>query len=233
MCVLVVIGAFLIWGNGACLWAGDEDIINLLKQKGVITQEEADKMLQEMQSKKQEEKKEIKKELTSEIKDDIKKDVNTGEFLPPALRGFKFGTWTIADWASTNEGNTSATNKFELTRGYMILTKDINDWLGVNLTADVFNTSSDDASRTALEVRMKTVAVNISLFGTTTQLGLIPTPSESYDNVIWPYRVQSKNFLDFNGIQRTVDLGMSIQGPIGGYMDDDYLTYATKQFAGK
>jgi len=233
LCFVVAVGVSFILGSVISLWAGDEDIVNLLKQQNVITREQADKILDELKTKKQDEKKEMKKELTAEIKDELKKDADNGGFLPPALRGFKFGTWIIADWASTNQGLSSATNKFEVQRGYMILTKDVNDWLGVNLTADVFNTASDDASGTALEVRMKTVAVNINLFGTTTQLGLIPTPSESYDNAIWPYRVQGKNFLDGNNIERTADIGISIQGPIGGYMDDDYLKYAAKQFAGK
>jgi hypothetical protein len=212
------------------LWAGDADIINLLRQKNVITQEEADKMLEELHTKKQDEKKEIKKELTAEIKDDIKKDAATGEFLPPALRGFKFGTTIFADWASTNKGGTPATNQFELNRGYMTMTKDINDWLGVNVTADI--TSSATAGQ-GWELRMKNAYANINLFGTTTQMGLIPTPSDTYDSAIWPYRVQGKNLLDLYSIQSSADFGVSIQGPIGGYMDDAYLAYAAKQFAGK
>jgi hypothetical protein len=233
VCILTAIGAFLIWGNGACLWAGDADIINLLRQKNVITQEEADKALEELQTKKQDEKKEIKKELSAEIKDDIKQDATKGDLLPQALKGFRFSTTIFADWADKNATGSKATNQFELNRGYMTLIKDINDWLGVNVTADVFTSVDKNDVGNGLEMRMKNAYVYINLFDTSTQLGLIPTPSDTYDSAIWPYRVQGKNFLDDNSIQASADLGVSIQGPIGGYMDENYLQYASKQFAGK
>lgn len=230
ICFIVVVSVFFILGSVISLWAGDADIINLLRQKNVITQEEADKMLEELHNKKQDEKKEIKKELSAEIKDDIKKDATKGEFLPPALKGFKFSTTIFADWASKNQGGAPATNQFELNRAYITLAKDINEWLGVVVTTDI--NSSADAGK-GWELRMKNAYANLNLFGTTSQLGLIPTPSDAYDSAIWPYRVQGKNFLDDNGIQSSADFGISLQGPIGGYMDDDYLKYAAKQFAGK
>ena len=62
---------------------------------------------------------------------------------------------------------------------------------------------------------------------------MIPTPSDAYDSAIWPYRAQGSNLWDGLGIQSTSDLGISNQGAIGGYMDESYLKFAVKPFAGK
>jgi polyhydroxyalkanoate synthesis regulator phasin len=85
---LVVAGCLLVGGSVAPLWASEADMIDLLLKKNVITQEEADRMTEKIKSSAQQEKAEIKKELT----EDIKKDAAKGEFIPSALKGFKFGT---------------------------------------------------------------------------------------------------------------------------------------------
>jgi hypothetical protein len=136
-CSLMVIGCFLVWGSRAPIWAGEMDVMHLLKllqKKGVITQQEADDLMNEMRSDTKNEKTEIK----SEIKEDMKEAAKKGEFLPPALRGFKFGTTIFAEWNAKNITNGSSTNQFALNRGYVTLTKDINSWLGMNITSDLF-----------------------------------------------------------------------------------------------
>jgi hypothetical protein len=167
------------------------------------------------------------------MKEEIKTAAQKGEFLPPALKGFKFGTTIYGEWNNKRTDNSSSTNQFALNRAYLTLTKDVNDWLGMNITADLFNSVDAADNRNGLELRLKYAFANISLWGTTTQLGMIPTPSDAYDSAIWPYRAQGQNLWDGLGIQSTSDLGASIQGPIGGYMDDKYLRYAAKPFAGK
>ena len=46
----VVLGSFLIWGSLANSWAGERELIELLKKKNIITQEEADQLLEEVTS---------------------------------------------------------------------------------------------------------------------------------------------------------------------------------------
>ncbi len=228
----MVIGCFLVWGNRAPIWAGEMDVMHLLKllqKKGVITQQEADDLMNEMRSDTKNEKTEIK----SEIKEDMKEAAKKGEFLPPALRGFKFGTTIFAEWNAKNITNGSSTNQFALNRGYVTLTKDFNNWLGMNITSDLFTSVDPNDKGNGLELRLKYAFANLNLFGTTTQLGMVPTPSDAYDVSIWPYRVQGKNLLDDLGIEASSDFGVSNQGVFGGYMDDDYLQFASKQFAGK
>jgi len=225
---LVVLGCFLIWGSLTPLWAAGGDVarlIDLLKSKNILTQQEADSLMTELNVNAQKER--------TEIKEEMKAAASKGEFLPPALRGFKFGTTIYGEWNSKTTDNAVSTNQFSVNRAYLTLTKDVNDWLGMNVTADLFNSVDPADNRNGLELRLKYAYANVNLFGTTTQLGMIPTPSDAYDSAIWPYRVQGQNLWDGQGIQATSDLGISIQGPVGGYMDDSYLKFAAKPFAGK
>ncbi|MCX5840022.1 MAG: hypothetical protein NTY16_00915 [Deltaproteobacteria bacterium] len=233
ICFFVVLGSFFLWTGLTPVWAGEAELINLLKKKNILTQEEADELQKELRSTSQQEKTEIKKEVKAEIKEDIKKDANQGDFLPKALKGFKFGAQIFGEWNSKSFQNGKSTNTFTLNRGQFSLAKDINDWLGMNITADFFNAKDVNDVGNGYELRLKYVYASMKFFGTETLIGLVPYTSDTYDNSIWPYRVQGKNLLDDLGIQSTYDLGIVNQGVFGGYMDDDYLKYASKPFAGK
>jgi hypothetical protein len=231
-CCLMALGCFLVWGGRTPLWAGEMDVmhlLNLLQKKGVITQEEATELMNEVRSNTKNEKTEIK----SEIKEDMKEVAKKGDLLPPALKGFKFGTTIFAEWNAKTITNGASTNQFALNRGYITLTRDINDWLGMNITTDLFTSVDPDDKGNGLELRFKYAYANLNLLGTTSYLGLVPTPSDAYDSSIWPYRVQGKNLLDDLGIQASADLGISNQGVFGGYMDEDYMKYGSKLSGGK
>ncbi len=237
VCGLMIMGCLLITGNSSALWAGDADLIDLLRKKNIITQEEADKMMKKVRFTAEKDKASIKKE----VKDDIKKDAAKGEFVPAALKAVKFGTTIFAGWEGTNThqarnndtANTGANaNKFYLDRAYLTLTKDVNEWLGMNITADVFRDTHDVATN-GLELRLKYAYADVKYFGTSTKAGMVPTPSDAYDGSIYPYRVQGKHFLDHYGIQSSADLGIVNQGTFGGNMDNDYFKYGSKSFGGK
>jgi len=200
-------------------------LINLLKSKNIVTQQEADSLLKEVSTNNQ-------KERTA-IKEDIMKSAAKGDFLPPVLKGFKVGTTVFAEWNSKDVDNGSSSNEFVVNRAYLTLTKDINDWLGLNVTTDIFNSKDKDDKGNGWEIRLKNAYVSMKLLGITTLAGLIPTFSDAYDGAIWPYRVQGKHLMDEAGIQSSADFGISNQGVFGGYMDDEYLKIASKPFAGK
>lgn len=210
------------------LWAAEADtarLIELLKSKSIINQQEADALLKEVKESAKKEQKEI---------DEIKFAVKAST-LPSPLKGFKFSSTLFAEWNSKNPdgGATGSTNDFNVNRAYISLSKEINDWLGMNVTADLFTSKDADDKGNGLELRLKYAYVAMKFFGTETRLGMIGTPSESYDSSIWPLRVQGKNLLDDLGIQPSADFGISNQGVFGGYMDDEYLKFASKPFAGK
>jgi hypothetical protein len=232
----ILLGLWLGLGGLTPSWAGEMDakqLINLLQKKGIITQEEANSLMEEAQSKATKEKTEIKSEIKSEIKADMKGAAEKGEFLPSALRGFKFGTTIYADWETKNTKNGSTTNQFALNRAYATLTRQFNDWLGMNITSDLFTSKDADDKGNGLELRLKYAYAELKLLNTNTEMGLVHTPSDAYDSAIWPYRVQGKHLMDDLGIQASADLGIDNYGTFGGYMDDDFLKFASKQFAGK
>jgi len=232
-CALFVLGGFLIWGGFAQTWAGEKELIELLIKKNIITQDEANQLLKESKSTEEKEKTEIKKEVKAEVQEDIKKEAAQGELLPPALRGFKFGTTIFGEWNYLDRANATNTNQFALNRAYVTLTKDFNSWLGMNFTSDLFTAKDPNDINNGLELRIKYAFVDLKLLGTETMLGMVPTPSDYYDSAIWPYRVQGNHYLDGLGIQAVADLGVVNLGVFGGYMDEDYLQYAAKPFAGK
>jgi len=234
-CFLIAFGSFFVWGSLSMIWAGEKELIDLLTKKGIITQQEAAELLQEVKSAAEKEKTDIKQELKTEIKEDMKKDVAKGDFLPPVLKGFKVGTTIYGEWNSINRsaGSPANTNQFSLNRAYITVTKDFNDWLGMNFTSDLFTSKDANDVNDGLQLRIKNTFLNVKFLGTDSMLGMIPTPSDYYDSSIWPYRVQGSNLLDGLGIQSTADLGVVNTGVIGGYMDEEYLQYAAKPFAGK
>ncbi|MBN1545194.1 MAG: hypothetical protein JW902_00885 [Syntrophaceae bacterium] len=224
-----VLASMLVWGLLASpLMAADADVvklINLLKQKNIVTQQEADVLLQEVATNSENEKK--------ELKDEIMKAAAKGDFLPSALKGFKVGTTVFAEWNSKDVDNGSSSNEFVLNRAYLTLTKDINDWLGLNVTTDIFQSKDEDDKENGWEARLKNAYISVKFLSTTTLAGLIPTPSDKYDSAIWPYRVQGKHLMDEAGIQSSADFGISNEGTFGGKMDDEYLKSVSKSFAGK
>jgi len=241
ICFMTMLGTFFLWGGLTPARAGEAELINLLKKKNIITQEEADELLLELRTTAQKEKSEIKKEVKAEIREDIKKDANKGEFMPKALQGFKYSAQLFTEWNAVNRFDglpANATvpknsNQFALNRGRFIMTKDINNWLGMNITADLFYNSNAGNENNGADLRLKAAYASMKFFGTETIVGMIPTPSDGYDSSIWPYRVQGKHFLDDAGILATDDLGIANQGTFGGCMDDDYLKFAAKPYSGK
>lgn len=93
----ILLGLSLSLGGLSPVWGGEMDalhLINLLKKKGVLTQEEADDLVKEVRSNAKKEKTEIKKDMT--------KVAQKGDFLPKALKGFTFGSTLFGEWNYKN-----------------------------------------------------------------------------------------------------------------------------------
>ena len=112
---LVLVLFFLAaWGKPGQVQAGERDtllLLNLLKKKGVITEEEfLEELMKEVQTQAKQEKEERKQE--------IKEVAQKGDFLPGYLKGVKFGTTIFGEWRmrSEDKGGTT-TNEFLLEPG--------------------------------------------------------------------------------------------------------------------
>ena len=219
----------LVWCGPAPLQAGERDtllLLNLLKKKGVITEDEAQELMKEVQVQAKQEKEEIKKE--------VKEAAQKGEFLPGYLKGVKFGTTIFGELRLRSEEKGGAsTNEFLLNRGYLTLSGKLNPWLGFNLTSDIFTSRDADDKGNGLELRMKYAYADLYFWDTVTELGMAHTPSDMYDSYVWPYRVQGKHFLDDNSIQASSDFGINIRGTFGGMMDEEFRKVAGSTYAGK
>jgi hypothetical protein len=227
---LVLVLFFLAaWGGPGPVQAGESDtllLLNLLKKKGVITEQEAQDLMKEVQVQAKQEKEERKAE--------IKEVAQKGDFLPGYLKGVKFGTTIFAQWLMKSEDKGGATtNEFQLNRGYLTLSGKLNSWLGFNLTSDIFTSKDADDKGNGLEIRMKYAYADLYFWNTVTEMGLAHTPSDMYDSYVWPYRVQGKHFLDDNSIQSSADYGADIRGTFGGTMDEEFTKYAGSTYAGK
>lgn len=227
---LTMVAFLLSMGAGPpLLQAGERDtqlLLNLLKKKGIITEEESQELQRELQTSAKQEKEVMKKEITEAAQ--------KGDFLPGHLKNIKIGTTIFSEFRARSEdkGGTT-TNEFALNRGYLTLAGKVNSWLGFNLTSDLF-TSRDSADRgNGLELRMKYAYADLFFGNTVTELGMAHTPSDMYDGSIWPYRVQGKHYLDDNSIQSSSDFGANIRGTFGGFMDEDFRKMAGSTYAGK
>ena len=197
-CCLLIALCLSAWGAGAEGKTTDRELVDLLRQKNLISQEEADRLTKKIE------------ETEKKEKEDIKKEVAKGDYLPAALKGVKLSSTICAFWEGKSKygGNDANTNQFVLDRAYLTLTKDFNEHLAMNFTADLFRSADADEAASGLELRMKYACADLKFFGTETLVGMVPTPSDAYDGSIWPFRVQGKNYLDALGIQSSADLGI-------------------------
>ncbi len=228
ICLWLMIFGFLgFLGSRHQVQAGEVDalhLINLLKQKGVLTQEEADGLMKEARKQAQAEK--------AELKEEIKKEGEKGSYLPKALKDFGFSTTMFAEYNLKDTEGGKTQNQFLLNRLYLTFKKKVTPWLGFNATTDIFTSKDANDVGNGLEVRMKYAMAQLYLGGTTTELGLIHNASDMYDSDIWPYRVQGKHFLDRHGIQASADYGVGILGPFGPTVDKKNY-YGSNNYDGK
>jgi len=206
-------------------WSADESLIKLLHAKKYLTDAEASSLLEEAKQRETKGMEEIKKDIQTEVKKIS---------LPSALKGLKVSSTIFFYWENKSKfsGNDANLNKFVLERAYFTIAKELSDKVSMNVTADLFTSKDPDDTGNGLELRVKYAYADLKLFGTSTKLGLVPTPSDAYDSSIWPYRVQGKHLLDALGIMSSADFGVANQGSIGE-MDSDYFKYGSKTFGGR
>jgi len=76
-CCLLIALCLSAWGAGAEGKTTDRELVDLLRQKNLISQEEADRLTKKIE------------ETEKKEKEDIKKEVAKGDYLPAALKGVK------------------------------------------------------------------------------------------------------------------------------------------------
>ncbi|MBF0508020.1 MAG: hypothetical protein HQK57_03725 [Deltaproteobacteria bacterium] len=167
----------------------------------------------------------ITKDEAKEIKKDEEKGANPLKGLQGvSLGGVYFINYFIRNYDSGAKAND---NGFSVNRADFTLNKQFAPWFGtratVNITYDKKRGSvGTDAGEIGWEVRLKYayglfdfknvfgMEMAGSEFRLQSEVGLVHTVSDNYDDSLWPYRVERKNYLDRHHIMSSSDFGANL-----------------------
>ncbi|HNQ77175.1 MAG TPA: hypothetical protein PKJ37_05725 [Acidobacteriota bacterium] len=210
-----------------------DPLLQLLIEKKVLTQDEAQSVQKEYNKKKTTQKEETKK-CVEEAAKSCK--------APSAdwLSGLKIGgTYFISyqngnSFDASQEDGSKAYNKFVLKRGYLDVKKDITPWMGVRFTPDVTLESSGD-----YKLRMKFLYADFHWKGNSyfsqphLEVGMIHFPWFDLEESVNLYRMQDSQFLDRVGMAGTADLGAMFGVNFGEPLPKEYQDTVSKAYPGK
>jgi hypothetical protein len=238
---------FLIFAFCLCLFLGEtlkaeqrsfeEEILDILKNKKIITHEQFQELTHKLKVEGKSVNEEIldllkereivtptkyealKEKVVAEKKEEEKKVVG----IPKGLKGVKFkGLWYLTYEAGRKSGEDY--NEFGIGRGYIDFRKELTPWLKLRVTPDVHQDSTGD-----YKVRLKYLYAKFllpdfkSVFTKNyVEAGMVHMPWLDFEEHINPYRVQGTMFIERNGIFNSADLGLSLFGQIGGEMPKEY-----------
>jgi len=169
-------------------YLGDEPLLDKLRDKGVLTQEEYDELM---------------------------KAETPGEKVLKFLGGISIGTLSYFDFSVGDDSSGEFNNQFSITRGYIVIRKQLTPWLAFRITPDI-----------TLERQEK-----IEIDGEEIVLGHMPWLD--FEEHINPYRCQGTMFIERAGTFNSADLGVSIRGYLGRQLDEYYMKKVSKYYAGR
>ncbi|MDY6861436.1 MAG: hypothetical protein SV062_00435 [Thermodesulfobacteriota bacterium] len=200
-----------------------EEILDILKDKKVISNQKYDEL------KKRAEAEEIKEIASAQKLKEIAKDSK----IPASLKGLKIGALWYLDYKAGEEDDDSY-NGFSITRGYLDIKKELTPWLSLRFTPDIKRKSDGD-----LEMRIKYLYARIhfpDIGGLLTEnfveIGQIHMPWLDFEEHINPYRCQGTMFLERNHMFNSADQGIALFGYFGGEMNEDFQKNVNHHYAG-
>lgn len=193
------------------------DLLDKLREKKILSEEEV-----QVLRKSQEEEK-------AGLRESLKKEV-----VPKALEGLSIGTLSYIDYSGGREKDGHGYNRFHLTRGYINVKKKLTPWLAFRVTPDI---TQDDTGDFKLRLKYLYAEVHPPDVGFLTdmkaEIGMGHIPWLDFEEHINPYRVQGTMFIERAGTFNSADLGVSLQGYLGGQLDKDYQGSVSKHYAGR
>ncbi len=154
------------------------------------------------------------------------------------------GNLTVANSfkaASFNDGDWKTKNRFELTRGYIIINKQILPWLSARVVPDVTRVKSGDGEQEGgdLDLRFKYYYLQADLpeLGPLTnnevKLGQQQFPYLDFLEHVNPYRMQGTMFQERFHNFNSADMGLGLQGYFGGKVSDEYQEKVNHYYPGR
>ncbi len=150
------------------------------------------------------------------------------------LGGIEVGTLSYFDFSGGKHDNDQAYNRFQITRGYINIKKQLTPWLGFRITPDAHQ---DDSGDFTLRLKYLYAELGPPDIGFLTQMksevGMGHMPWLDFEEHINPYRLQGTMFIERAGTFNSADLGISIRGNLFGQLDEAYMTNVSKYYAGR
>ncbi len=195
--VLVVFLCFLLMEGVALVRASSvNELLQVLQEKGVLTEDEA---------------RAIAKESSQEAK------------TLKALKGLKIGTLTYLDY-SIGRSNGKPGSKFSVTRSYFDVKKAITPWFAFRFTPDVTRKSDGDISLRVKYVyaQFKIPSAGF-LTNMKAEVGQGHFPWLDFQEHINPYRCQGTMPRERAGTFNSADMGIGVMGYFGGKLPKYYV----------
>jgi len=225
-----------------------DPILKKLVEKGILTPEEATKVMQEMEKetagKEKEVEQKVEQKIEKKVSETMPEDMKDLGSITKALKGFKFGLLWYLSYQNGETGdldNGRGYSQFAVKRGYFTVKKEFLPWFSSRMTLDVTNVKPDDPSSLAgsIVARIKYLygQFNISDFAFFTkpfvEVGVVHMPWLDYEeNLNW-YRCQDTMFIERNGIFNSADIGINFVTLFGGLMNEEYQNRVNNAYPGR
>jgi len=205
-------------------------ILKKLVEKGILTQEEAIEVMDEIKKDAgadEQIKKDIEKVAkdVEEVKKDAEKTASVFKGLSVGVKGyFEYRNGEGAD----NAGSGLSKNTFKTTRAYLDIKKKLTDDLLVRWTSD-YETGSTDTSRMFMKYLYLEYKLPLPV-ETALTAGVIPAPYIGFYEDLWPYRMRDKIPQErFKVLDASADMGIQLGGKFK-IANADMISYALGVF---
>jgi polyhydroxyalkanoate synthesis regulator phasin len=217
--IVFIITSLLITFGITQSWAGEVDIlVNKLVEKGLLSQSEAQQLLNEMQKEKVVLEEQRKQEVVKEIKD---KELA----VPKALKGLEVGMLAYIDYSNgikpEPSDEDSSFNHFRITRGYLTVQKEILPWMHTRITLDTHQDADGDYKERLKYLYAEFRPPDLGpLTGMKSEVGLGHIPWLDFEEHVNPYRCQGTMAIERAGTFNSADTGISLRGDFAGKLED-------------
>lgn len=230
---LVLVFLVVVMFCGVTLFSQELDpLLQLLVDKKVLTNSEAQSVQKEYDQK--------KKTSTEETKKAIDDATSPLKKTADALKGLKIGgTYFLTyqngtSFSSSEEDGLKSYNKFVLKRTYFDVKKEIKPYLEVRFTPDLYQESTGNYN-----LRMKYLYADFKWKGNSTfssphlEVGLVHTPYLDFEESMNGYRMQDGMAIDRFGLISSADSGMMFGTNFGPSLPKSYQDEVNKSYPGK
>jgi polyhydroxyalkanoate synthesis regulator phasin len=229
-------------------------ILKKLVEKGILSEEEAVSVMQDMGKETAEKDKKTEEKMEMKAAGAAPEETKDLEKVAKALKGFKFsGLWYLSyqygKTGSTSTTGASVFNSFNVKRGYLTVEKELTPWFKARLTTDVttvnLSTSLPSGSNVSLNesgslaVRIKYLYALLSapdiafLSKPNAEVGIVHTPWLDFEEHVNYYRLQDTMFIERNGITSSADYGITFATLLGGSVDENYQRTVNSAYPGR